>query len=109
YLPYLPYAFEAPRSRPSFPTPRSSDLMRIKVETWQEVDTRLSYGHVVEPGTYMTTITQPALYFEYLLEQIGLLIKHHEVECRLRDRKSTRLNSRHLKSTYAVCCLNKNT
>src|SRR5690625_1412937 len=53
--------------------------MRIKVDTWQEVDTRLSYGHVVEPGTYMTTITQPALYFEYLLEQIGLLIKHHGV------------------------------
>lgn len=53
--------------------------IRIKVDTWQEVDTRLSYGHVVEPGTYMTTITQPALYFEYLLEQIGLLIKHHGV------------------------------
>lgn len=53
--------------------------IRIKVETWQEVDTRLSYGHVVEPGTYMTTITQPALYFDYLLEQIGLLIKHHGV------------------------------
>lgn len=53
--------------------------IRIKVETWQEVDTRLSYGHVVEPGTYMTTVTQPALYFDYLLEQIGLLIKNHGV------------------------------
>ena len=53
--------------------------IRIKVDTWQEVDTRLSYGHVIEPGTYMTTITQPALYFDYLLEQIGLLIKNHGV------------------------------
>lgn len=53
--------------------------IRIKVDTWQEVDTRLSYGHVVEPGTYMTTITQPELYFDYLLEQIGLLIGHHGV------------------------------
>ncbi|MFA5520873.1 MAG: AMP nucleosidase [Castellaniella sp.] len=53
--------------------------IRIRVDTWQEVDTRLSYGHVVEPGNYMTTITQPALYFEYLLEQIGLLIGNHGV------------------------------
>src|SRR3546814_18190856 len=27
----------------------------------------------------MTTVTQPALYFDYLLEQIGLLIKNHVV------------------------------
>src|SRR5690554_2622346 len=53
--------------------------IRIRVDTWQEVDSRLSYGHVVEPGTYMTTITQPELYFDYLLEQIGLLIKNHGV------------------------------
>ena len=53
--------------------------IRIKVSTYQEVDSRLSYGHVVEPGVYMTTITQPALYFDYLLEQIGLLIKNHGV------------------------------
>lgn len=53
--------------------------IRIRVDTYQEVDSRLSYGHVVEPGAYMTTITQPELYFDYLLEQIGLLIKNHGV------------------------------
>src|SRR5690554_2564414 len=53
--------------------------IRIRVDTWQEVDSRLSYGHVVEPGIYMTTVTQPELYFDYLLEQIGLLIKNHGV------------------------------
>lgn len=53
--------------------------IRIRVSTYQEVDSRLSYGHVVEPGTYMTTVTQPALYFDYLKEQIGLLIKNHGV------------------------------
>ncbi|HEY9571662.1 MAG TPA: AMP nucleosidase [Pusillimonas sp.] len=53
--------------------------IRIKVNTYQEVDSRLSYGHLVEPGGYMTTVTQPALYFDYLLEQIGLLIKNHGV------------------------------
>jgi AMP nucleosidase len=53
--------------------------IRIKVSTYQEVDSRLSYGHVVEPGTYMTTVTQPELYFDYLREQIGLLIRNHGV------------------------------
>src|SRR5690554_365707 len=53
--------------------------IRIQVNTYQEVDSRLSYGHVVEPGSYMTTVTQPALYFDYLLEQIGLLLKNHGV------------------------------
>ncbi|HEY9279465.1 MAG TPA: AMP nucleosidase [Eoetvoesiella sp.] len=53
--------------------------IRIKVSTYQEVDSRLSYGHVVEPGTYMTTVTQPQLYAEYLREQISLLIKNHGV------------------------------
>lgn len=53
--------------------------LRIKVDTYQEVDSRLSYGHLIEPGTYTTTVTQPALYADYLLEQIGLLIKNHGV------------------------------
>lgn len=53
--------------------------VRIKTHSYQEVDSRLSYGHVVEPGAYMTTVTQPDLYFNYLEEQIGLLIKNHGV------------------------------
>jgi len=53
--------------------------IRIRVDTWQEVDSRLSYGHVVEPGTYMTTITQPALFEGYLKEQIALLVRNHGV------------------------------
>lgn len=53
--------------------------IRIRVQTYQEVDSRLSYGHLVEPGLYMTTITQPALFRDYLREQIGLLIRNHDV------------------------------
>ncbi len=53
--------------------------IRIRVHTYQEVDSRLSYGHVVEPGLYMTTITQPELFRGYLTEQIGLLIRNHGV------------------------------
>jgi AMP nucleosidase len=53
--------------------------VRIRVSTYQEVDSRLSYGHVVEPGTYLTTVTQPELYADYLLEQISLLMRNHGV------------------------------
>ncbi len=54
--------------------------IRLRVDTYQEVDSRLSYGHVVEPGIYMTTITAPDLYHDYLLEQLELLIRNHGVE-----------------------------
>lgn len=68
------YGFpEGERYRACYPA------IRIRVETYEEVDSRLSYGHVVEPGLYATSITQPALFFDYLVEQIGLLIKNHGV------------------------------
>ena len=54
--------------------------VRLRVETYQEVDSRLSYGHVVEPGVYMTTITAPGLYHDYLLEQLELLLRNHGVQ-----------------------------
>ncbi len=53
--------------------------LRFAVDTYQEVDSRLSYGHVVEPGVYATTITQPTLFADYLREQIGLLLENHGV------------------------------
>ena len=53
--------------------------VRIRTHSYQEVDSRLSYGHLVAPGAYMTTVTQPDLYFDYLKEQLGLLIKNHGV------------------------------
>src|SRR3546814_9182376 len=45
--------------------------IRIRTHSYQEVDSRLSYGHLVEPGLYMTAVTQPALFRDYLREQIG--------------------------------------
>ncbi|HUH40953.1 MAG TPA: AMP nucleosidase, partial [Castellaniella sp.] len=53
--------------------------IRIRVNSYQEVDSRLSYGHLVEPGVYMITVTQPGLFCGYLNEQIGLLIRNHRV------------------------------
>ena len=43
------------------------------------VDSRLSFGHVSEPGTYFATLTRPDLFSNYLTQQIGLLMKNHNV------------------------------
>ncbi|ARP90572.1 AMP nucleosidase [Bordetella genomosp. 9] len=53
--------------------------LRIAVHTYDRVDSRLSYGHVAEPGVYQTTITQPRLFKDYLTEQIRQLLHNHKV------------------------------
>jgi AMP nucleosidase len=54
-------------------------FLRITVDTYDAVDTRLSYGHVAEPGVYQTTVTHPELFRAYLTEQISLLMQNHGV------------------------------
>ena len=49
--------------------------LRITTMTYALTDSRLSFGHVAEPGSYATTITRPDLFANYLRQQIGLLIK----------------------------------
>jgi AMP nucleosidase len=51
--------------------------VRFSTNSFAAVDSRLSFGHVVEPGRYSTTITRPDLFEHYLTQQIGLLIKNH--------------------------------
>ena len=53
--------------------------IRIRVNSYREIDSRLSYGHLVEPGVYLTTVTQPALFQDYLREQVRLLLRNHGV------------------------------
>ncbi|MEJ6393441.1 AMP nucleosidase [Gymnodinialimonas sp. 2305UL16-5] len=53
--------------------------LRLTTTTFAAVDSRLSFGHVSEPGTYATTITRPDLFENYLQQQIGLLLKNHGV------------------------------
>jgi AMP nucleosidase len=43
------------------------------------VDARLSYGVLLETGTYGTTLAHPDLFGRYYEEQIGYILKHHEV------------------------------
>jgi len=53
--------------------------IRFQSDTYARVDSRLSYGHVNQPGTYSTTITQPDLFRGYLRHQLHLLIENHEL------------------------------
>ncbi|WP_211089779.1 AMP nucleosidase [Thalassobius vesicularis] len=53
--------------------------VRITTTSFAKIDSRLSFGHVAEPGTYATTVTRPDLFRWYLEQQIGLLIHNHGV------------------------------
>ena len=51
----------------------------IKIDRFAQIDSRLSFGHLTQPGHYATTITRPDLFENYLKQQIGLLIRNHNV------------------------------
>ena len=53
--------------------------VRITTTSFGRADSRLSFGHVAEPGDYAATITRPDLFRHYLTQQIDLLIRSHEV------------------------------
>jgi AMP nucleosidase len=53
--------------------------IRLTVDSFAHVDSRLSFGYVSEPGTYATTVTRPDLFRHYLIQQLGLLIQNHGV------------------------------
>ncbi|MDG1532016.1 MAG: AMP nucleosidase [Paracoccaceae bacterium] len=53
--------------------------IRITTTSFAKVDSRLSFGHVTEPGTYSATVTRPVLFANYLAQQISLLIENHEI------------------------------
>jgi AMP nucleosidase len=53
--------------------------LRITTTSYAVTDSRLSFGHVAEPGSYAATITRPDLFANYLKQQIGLLLKNHGV------------------------------
>ncbi|MEM1430421.1 MAG: AMP nucleosidase [Pseudomonadota bacterium] len=52
--------------------------IRLTTTSFAEADSRLAFGHVIQPGTYSTTVTRPDLFRNYLIQQIGLLIRNHD-------------------------------
>jgi len=53
--------------------------IRIRTTSYAAVDSRLSFGHVPEPGTYAITVTHPKLFGNYLKQQMALLLQNHNV------------------------------
>ena len=53
--------------------------VRITTTSYGRTDSRLSFGHVAEPGHYAATITRPDLFEKYLTQQIDLLMTSHDV------------------------------
>ena len=53
--------------------------IRLTTTSYAKADSRLSFGHVAQPGTYATTVTRPDLFRSYLEQQIGLLMQNHGV------------------------------
>jgi AMP nucleosidase len=53
--------------------------IRLSTTTYATIDSRLSFGHVSNPGTYAATITRPDLFRGYLEQQLGLLLHNHGV------------------------------
>lgn len=52
--------------------------VRFTNPSYADVDSRLSYGYVIQPGEYSTTVTQPKLFRRYLIDQLTLLMANHE-------------------------------
>ena len=52
--------------------------VRLTTTSHSKTDSRLSFGHVTTPGSYVATITRPDLFRNYLTEQLGLLIRNHD-------------------------------
>ncbi len=52
-------------------------FVRITTETYERLDSRLSYGFVAGPGVHETSVTRPDLFRDYYTEQIGLLLENH--------------------------------
>ncbi len=53
--------------------------VRITTTSHAAGDSRMSFGHLPIPGTYVATITRPDLFRNYLVQQIEMLIRFHGV------------------------------
>ena len=57
----------------------------VEITSHASVDSRLSFGHFSEPGTYTTTLTRPDLFEAYLTEQLRLIMENHKVLVEVRQ------------------------
>src|SRR5690606_41294967 len=103
------YCACVPQELPAFPTRRSSDLpaqVSIEEESFEQGDALrdeiAAFLHAIRTGT------EPLVTGEDGLRALETAMRITElVQRSSRDRKSTRLNSSHVKISYAVFCLKK--
>src|SRR5690606_41313317 len=90
-----------------FPTRRSSDLPSAAfVENVEPSDAALSAFYSKNGSRYTIPERRTISYALFSKDRFNETIKPTEKEIQ-GDRKSTRLNSSHVKISYAVCCLKK--
>ncbi|RWI98984.1 MAG: AMP nucleosidase [Mesorhizobium sp.] len=52
----------------------------VTTTSFTQIDSRQAYGHMPTPGHFATTITQPKLFENYLVEQLRLIMRNHGVQ-----------------------------
>jgi AMP nucleosidase len=50
----------------------------VTIPGYPQIDSRLSYGFLGQPGRYSTTITRPDIFESYLTQQLSLILANHE-------------------------------
>src|SRR5690606_39449363 len=97
--------FAAPRPLHSFPTRRSSDLVARGIAA-QYVGPGFSRATAIVPAVYTRAGHGPTASSARRTQRTRRTLNQAESHLQ-EDRKSTRLNSSHVKSSYAVFCLKK--
>ncbi|MEP1931732.1 MAG: AMP nucleosidase [Roseibium sp.] len=59
--------------------------VQIVTDSHIRFDSRLAYGFVSGPGRHTSTITRPDLFKHYLVDQLALLLKNHDVPILIGD------------------------
>src|SRR5690554_7702329 len=89
-----------------FPTRRSSDLLRRRLAEAELEDARQRAGDVGHRTSVVRIVDLDRAHTAVLLQGGAVEPRHHlAVAHELEDRKSTRLNSSHVRISYAVFCL----
>src|SRR5690606_41997886 len=103
--PYLSHCHRDPHPLQSFPTRRSSDLTFAEGTVDQRID--ISPNETKEVDFQLNTNIYKFLVNDSIRNDIQEYITATQQQLEKKDRKSTRLNSSHVKISYAVFCLKK--